>query len=42
MIDVRMGEHDRIELPRVERKGTPVSRFLSPSTLEHAALEDDA
>ncbi len=42
MVQVGVGQHDRIQLGRVERERDPVADRLVGAALEHAAVDEDA
>ena len=42
MVDVRVGDHDRVEAARIERRLTPVAQPQLLESLEQAAVEQHA
>jgi hypothetical protein len=40
MIDVRVGEHNRIDRRRIDGKATPVAAPFLVLTLEHSAVDE--
>jgi len=41
MVDMRMGEDDRIDIGRIEAEGAVVERFECSRTLEKAAIDEE-